>query len=65
MIRNQLLVYTEASSNVQSYANAAMTWDNYIEPAPTASPHVIYGQLFEELKSPCSIYLIIINMYRI
>ena len=52
MIRNQLLVYTEASSDVQYYVNTAMTSDNYIEPAPTASPHVIYRQLFEELKSP-------------
>ena len=52
MIRNQLLVYTEASSDVQSNDNAAMTSDNYIEPARTASPYVIYRQLFEDLKSP-------------
>ena len=52
MIRNQLLMYAEASGDVLSYVNAAMTSDNYIEHAPTASPHVIYRQLFEELKSP-------------
>jgi hypothetical protein len=52
MIRNQLLMYAEASGDVLSYVNAAMTSDNYIEPAPTAPPHVLYRQLFEELKSP-------------
>jgi len=52
MIRNQLLMYTEELSDVQSYVNAAMASDNYVEPAPTVSPYIIYRQLFEELKSP-------------
>ena len=67
MIRNQLLIYTEALSDVHSYVKAAMASENFVEPNPTASPYVIYRQLFEELKSPCSIYLIkmILEMNRI
>jgi len=52
MVRNQLLMYTEALSDVQPYVNAAMASENYVEPAPNASPYIIYRQLFEELKSP-------------
>ena len=37
MVRNQLLMYTEALSDVQSYVNVAMTSDNCVEPTPTAS----------------------------
>ena len=42
-------MYIEALNDAQSYVNAAMASDNYVEPAPTASPY-IYRQLFEELK---------------
>jgi hypothetical protein len=52
IIRNQFLMYTEALGDVQSYVNAEITSDNYVEPAPTASPFIIYRHLFEELKSP-------------
>ena len=52
MFRNQLLMYTQALSGVQSYLNALMISDNYVEPAPTASSYIIFRQLFEELKSP-------------
>ena len=38
--------------SVQSYVNAAMASDNYVEP----TLYIIYRQLFEELKSP--VYLI-------
>jgi len=52
MITNQLLMYTEALSDVQAYVNAAMASENYVEPVPTASRSIIYSELFEELKSP-------------
>jgi hypothetical protein len=52
MVRNQLLIYTEELSDVQSYVNAAMASDNYVEPSPTASAYIIYRQLFKEPKSP-------------
>ena len=48
MIRNQLIMYTETLMDV----NAVMGSENFVEPAPTASPYVIYRQNFEELKSP-------------
>ena len=51
MVRNQLLIYTKALSDVQSYVNVAMASDNFVEPAPTAYKSIIYSQLFEELKS--------------
>ena len=57
MVRNQLLMYTEALSDVQTYVNVAMVSDNYVEPAPNASAYIIYRRLFEDLKSPSS-YLI-------
>jgi len=52
MVRNQLLMYTEALGDVHSYVTAAMASDNYVEPAPTAYISVVYRQLYEELKSP-------------
>jgi hypothetical protein len=52
IITIQLLMNTEALSDVQAYVNAAMASDNYVEPAPTASRSIIYRQLFEELKLP-------------
>ena len=52
MIRNQLLMDTEALSDVQSYVKAAMSSENYVEHAPTVSPYIIFRQLFEELKLP-------------
>ena len=51
MIRNQMLMYTEALGDVQDYVNVAMASDNYVERAPTASRSVTYRQLFE-LKLP-------------
>ena len=55
MVRKQLLMYTEALSDVQSYVNAAMASDSYVEPTPTASKSTIYRQIFEELKTPVCI----------
>ena len=52
MVTNQLLVYTETLGDVQTYVNAAMVSDSYVEPAPTAPRYIIYRQLFEELNSP-------------
>jgi len=64
---HQMVMYTEALSDVRAYvlvamASAlsdvlayvlvAMTSDNNAEPAPTACRSVIYRQLFEELKLP-------------
>jgi hypothetical protein len=36
---------------VLTYATAALSSSVYIEPAPGASKHVAYPQLFEELKT--------------
>ena len=54
VLRNQLLKYTEALSDVQSYVKVAMASDNHVESAPTASPNIIYRQHFEKLKSTCT-----------
>jgi len=50
-VRNQLLMYTEALSDVLSYVNATMASDNYVEPTPNAHGSVVHCQIFEELKS--------------
>jgi len=52
MIKNQLLMCTEALGDFQAYVNAGMASGNYVEPTPTASKSIIYSQPFEELKSP-------------
>jgi len=46
-----MLMYTEALGDVQSYVNAAMASDYYVDPALTANWSVIYRLHFEELKS--------------
>ena len=52
MITDQLIVYTEELGSVQAYGIAAMASDGSVETVPTSSKSIIYGQLFEELKSP-------------
>ena len=47
IITNQLLTYTDALGDVQSYINVAMAYDSYVETAPTASKSILYSQLFE------------------
>ena len=41
MIRNQLRLYIEALSDVQSYVKVTMASDNYVEPSPTAHKSII------------------------
>ena len=50
MVMNQMIMYTEALSDVQAYVNAAMASDNCVEPSPIACRSISYRQLFEELK---------------
>jgi hypothetical protein len=38
MMKIQLLIYTEALSDVLSYVNAAIASENFVETHPTASP---------------------------
>ena len=45
-------MYTEAVGDVHTYVNTTIASCNYIEPTPTASKSIIYGQLFDELNSP-------------
>ena len=33
------------------YVSVALTSVNYVEPAPNASKHIVYSQLFDELKT--------------
>jgi hypothetical protein len=40
-----------ALPDVFTYSTAAQTSTNYIEPHDNASQHILYRQLFEELKT--------------
>lgn len=52
VVRNQLNVYTLSLPDVLAYATVALTSPTYIEPSlPTASKHIVYPQLFDELKT--------------
>ena len=51
VVQKQLDSYTNAMADVLTYATAALSSSVYIEPAPGASKHVAYPQLFEELKT--------------
>jgi hypothetical protein len=50
VVQNQLDAYTNALPDVLSYVTAALSSSADIEPAPTASKHIVYPQLYEELK---------------
>jgi hypothetical protein len=51
VVQNQLDSYTNALPDVMSYVTAALSSSAYIEPSPTASKHIVYPQLYEELKT--------------
>ena len=38
-------------ADVLTYATAALSSPVYVEPTPSASRHIAYPQLFEELKT--------------
>jgi len=51
VLQNELKVYTLCLPNVLAYVTVALTSVNYVEPAPNASKHIVYSQLFDELKT--------------
>ena len=51
VLQNQLKEYTLSLSDVLTYVTVALTSVNYVEPAPNASKHIVYSQLFDELKT--------------
>jgi len=51
VLQNQLKVYTVPLSDVLTDVTVALTSVNYFEPAPNASKHIMYSQLFDELKT--------------
>ena len=51
MIRNQLIRYTEAMSDVINYALTVIGSTSYVEPPADANKNILYYQLFEEIKS--------------
>jgi hypothetical protein len=51
IIHNQQIPYMCALPEVLTYATAAQTSSAYIEPHDNASQHILYPQLFEELKT--------------
>jgi len=51
VIQNQLNAYTLSLSDVVAYTTMACTSVNFIEPPPNAIKHILYPQLFEELKT--------------
>ena len=51
VLQNQLKMYTLPLPDVLVYVTVALTSVNYVEPAPNASKHIVYSQLFDELKT--------------
>ena len=51
VLQNQLNVYTISLLDVLAYVTVALTSVNYVEPAPNASKHIVYSQLFDELTT--------------
>jgi hypothetical protein len=50
VVQKQLDAYTNAMPDVLSYVTAALSSTAYIEPAPNATKHIVYPQLYEELR---------------
>ena len=50
VVQKQLDAYNNAMADMLN-ANAALSSTAYVEPAPSASRHVAYPQLFKELKT--------------
>jgi len=51
VIQNQLNAYTLSLPDVVAYTTTAYISVNFTEPPPNASKHILYPQLFEELKT--------------
>jgi hypothetical protein len=51
IVTDQLARYTNAITDVITYAMSAMATTEYIEPLPTYSKDILYSQLYEELKT--------------
>jgi len=51
LIQNQLIAYTLSLPDVLAYVTVSLTSVNFVEPAPNASKHILYPQLFDELKT--------------
>ena len=51
VIQNQLNAYTLSVPDVVAYTTTAYNSVNFTEPPPNASKHILYPQLFEELKT--------------
>jgi hypothetical protein len=51
IVQNQQILYIHAMPDVITDVTVAQSSATYIEPPMNASKHVLYPQLFEELKS--------------
>jgi len=51
VVHNQQIIYLRALSDVITNARAAQQSSVYVEPATSASKHILYPQLYEELKT--------------
>jgi len=51
MVENQLLKYTEAMPDVTNYVFATLNSTSSVDPPANASNHILYYQLYEELKT--------------
>jgi len=51
VVQNQLKVYTLSLTDVLAYVTVALTSIIYVEQAPNASKHIVYSQMFDELKT--------------
>jgi len=53
VVQNQLKVYTLSLLDILAYMTVALTSVNYVEPAPNASKHIVYSQLFVNSRRHC------------
>jgi len=51
VIQNQFNAYTLSLPDVVAYTTTKYIWINFIETPPNASKHILYAQLFEDLKT--------------
>jgi len=51
VLENQLKVYNLSLLDVLANVTVSLTSVNYVEPATNTSKHIVYSQLFDELKT--------------
>ena len=51
MVKNQLIKYTEAMSDLMNYVLSSISSNTYVEPPSDANKNILFYQLFEELKA--------------